>query len=152
MKEPKIETTDEGTAEWSYLRQNYLDGLMEAFILTNDYSKLRKYIEEGGDIDAGRTDTFDLRKIIVEIMDPDFSENPKGSKDAEMVFFYLAVCEKLLSQNYQHPNKRNTIRAATKFVAENHKPHPIEFKTAENRYAEGRKRFIEKFGKPWTET
>jgi len=152
MKTPKIEKVAKGTAEWAYLRQNYLDALMEAFLLAGDNAKLREYVREGGDLDKGSTDTFKLREIVSDMMEPDFAENPKGKKSPEMISFYLAVCGRILSVGYQDTDKRNTVSAATKFVAENLKPHPIEFKTAEKQFAEGRNRFIEKFGKPWIET
>ncbi len=152
MSDPEDVTIKEGDAEWASLRQGYLGGLLEDFIFTGDYQKLREYVKEGGDLDVGATDKGWIREIVTDMMGPDFAENPKGNKDAEMITFYMAVCARMMSVSYQTLVKRNTVSAATRYVAANHRPHPIEFKTAEKQYSEGRKRFIDKFDKPWIET
>ncbi len=38
------------------MRFEYLMGLLEEFLLTGDYFKLRKYVKEGGNIDKIATD------------------------------------------------------------------------------------------------
>jgi hypothetical protein len=151
MGKPTIETIEAGTPEWDSLRESYLWAALESYFITGDYTELRRYVREGGDLDVAISDTYKLRELVAEMMGPGSPKHPTGRKDSEMIAFYLKVRERIRYLKYQDADNRNTVRAATKFVAENHKPHPIEFRTAEKRYLEGRKRFINNLGEPWAE-
>ena len=140
------EVLKEGDPQWDAMQQGYLDELAENFIFTNDFEKLREYVREGGDIDE-----HGFRDIVATMMEPDFKENATGNKDGEMISFYMAVRQTMKSMAKRNPSKKPSIRAATLKAGKDRKPRPLEEKAAENQYAQGKKRFIEKFKKPYLE-
>ena len=83
--EPKTITLREGDAGYDALRQDYLQGILEEFVLTGDHEKLRLFLSEGGDIDGGKTDQQWIRELIAENYAKAIPGNKGGPKDTDNI-------------------------------------------------------------------
>jgi hypothetical protein len=150
MSDPKIEAIKEGTPEWHYFRQNYLDSLIEDFTLTGDQAKMRTYIEEGGDLD---------KEWIIKILADSFGRAIPGKKggprDVRNIRFYLEVEQYLLSEKWKHHNKKRNLAAALRHVGKNSiEPGDLDdraVKRADKVFRKGKGLFIERFGRPFAD-
>ena len=166
MSDPKMERIKEGTPEWTSLRQNYFDGLIERFYLTGDIEALQKFIIEGGDIHKFDSD---LAETVAGLIGAKPESNPGGAKDAEMINFYLEVellrgslrqkkKDKAVPSVTQrrNPTKVKTLQEQLQDLKKVSKEVAIEevankykrsFDGGKYRYKKGKKLFTEKFKK-----
>jgi len=160
MSDPKIERIKEGTPEWTSLRQNYFDGLIERFYLTGDIEALQKFIIEGGDIHKYDSD---LAETVAGLIGAKPEPNPGGAKDAEMINFYLEVELRRIAPALKNKNKhlpkdlplkdqlaelksKTSISDAIQQIAER---YSLSFDGGDYRYKKGKKLFKERFKKGW---
>jgi hypothetical protein len=160
MKQPKIVTVEEGTAEWERMRQMELDRLIEDLHFTGDVESLRTFILSGGNVhDYDR----DLAVTVAGMIGVKPEPNAGGAKDAENIRFYIEVENRriapALKSKSNHMSKdaplADRLAALKKKTSKDDailaiaEPLGLSFDGGEYRYKQGKKLFEDKFEKGW---
>lgn len=116
VKEPQVVTISADDDQYSALRHDYLEGLIQDFVFTGDPEKLRLFVSEGGDIDGGTTDQQWIRELLAENYVKALTGKKGGPKDIDNIKFYMDVERYLLVEKLRKPKKKKNLAAALRQV------------------------------------
>jgi hypothetical protein len=162
-KKPQDVVTSEGDDQEKELCDQRFEHLMEQFYLSGDVEVLKDFIKRGGDIDQ-----YDLREVIIELIDARAEPNPGGAKDAINIAFYMAVERRMmrwernsklsdeavedltLQEQLLSLKKVGKTKAITEIAEEwSAKGRGVSYEGGRTRYETGKKLFIEKYDRVW---